>query len=134
MMALRDEILAGGFDLAHRDDGAIAAALSVGRVRLEPRPIGIGTILNALGPVAGAALLDRLDAARASIPPLKWAWVLLEAGQLDVSLAATRGQIDALVDGGLISAGEAAALKALAEVPDPVSAQDVGRALEGYEA
>jgi hypothetical protein len=29
-MTLRDEILAGGFDLANRDDGAIAAALSAG--------------------------------------------------------------------------------------------------------
>ena len=48
-MSLRDEILAGGFDLANRDDGAIAAALSQGRTKVVSREVGDGAI--ALAPV-----------------------------------------------------------------------------------
>jgi hypothetical protein len=50
MTTLRDEILARGFDLKNRDDGAIAAAMSAGRTRQEPTEIGVGGILDTLVP------------------------------------------------------------------------------------
>lgn len=130
-MGIRDEILAGGFDLAHRDDGAIAAALSVGRTKILSRMIGFGTILDALGPSQGAAVLDALEVIGSQVSAVKWGMRLLEASNLDIGLPSVREQIDALI-GVALTADQAATLKALAVVPDPVSSTDVARALEGY--
>lgn len=129
-MGLREEILAGGFDLAHRDDGAIAAALSTGRTKIVSRLIGFGTILDALGPAQGAAVLDALEAIGAQVSAVKWGMRLLEASNLDIGLPSVRGQIDALV-GVALTEEQAATLKALAVQADPVSSTDVARALEG---
>lgn len=130
-MSLRDEILAGGFDLQNRDDGAIAAALSIGRTTLTPHPIGFGTLLTTLGPEEGSQVLDALEAANQS-GPLKWAWTLLERGELDVSVQATRIQIDALT-GTIFTPEQATKIKALAETPVTISAYEVTKAMEGYE-
>lgn len=136
MIQLRNEIisgpLAGSFDLAHRDDGAIAAALSVGRTKIVSRLIGFGTILDALGPTEGAAVLDALEAIGQQVSAVKWGMRLLEASNLDIGLPSVRAQIDQLV-GVALTAEQAATLKALAVVPDPVRSTDVARALEGYE-
>lgn len=94
------------------------------------RPIGIGTVLDALGPTDGAAVLDALYTLAASARPIHYALMLLERGELDVGLASTRAQIAALV-GGPITADQAAALLALAESPEPVSAAQVSVALRG---
>lgn len=114
--------------LAARDTQAIAAALSVGRTRLASTLIGFGRVLDALGPVDGATVLDTLEAIKASNPPLKWAWYLLERGELDVALASVRGQIDMLALGGALTTAQAAALKALAETPDPIDEMTVRQA------
>ena len=132
-MSLSDDILARQ-DLsalvAARDSEGVAAAISAGRVKIVSRPIGIGSVLDVLGPANGAALLDALDALRSQVSAIKWAWVLLERGELDVGLASTRGQIDALTGDGLPFTAEAAgAIQALAEVPAPVSAPDVYNAM-----
>lgn len=128
-MALLDDIraLPAGL-LAARDTQAIADALSAGRTRLMPTPIGFGRVLEALGPVDGATVLDTLDAIKASNPPLKWAWHLLERGELDVALASVRGQIDLLALGGALTTAQAVALKALAETPDPIDEMTVRQA------
>jgi hypothetical protein len=48
------------------------------------------------------------------------AWVLLERGELDVGLASTRGQIDAITGEGLpFTAEQAAIIKGLAERQAP---------------
>ena len=60
-MTLLAEIQAGGFNLVNRDDGVIATALSIGRKKIVTTLGGIGTVLEALGPVDGAALLDQLE-------------------------------------------------------------------------
>lgn len=125
-MALKDDILAGGFDLANRDDGAIAAALSVGRTKLVPTEIGNGSILETIGLAAGNALLDTI----AAVPDFRHVKPLLEQGRLRVDSALVRGTLDSLVPAVLTQA-QADALKALAVKPDPVSANDVARALEG---
>lgn len=126
-MITLSEIQATGLPL--EDHGAIAAALSVGRTKLVPTNIGFGKVLDALGPVDGAAVLDTLEAAKASNRPLYWAWNLLEKGELDVSLDSTRAQIDALAGAGAMTQAQADALKALAVQPDTVSATDVMNAL-----
>lgn len=115
--------------VSSRDDAAIAAALSVGRVKVQPKIGGIGLVLETLGPDNGAELLDSLQVMSATIPALKWAWYLIERGELDFGSPATRGMIDVLVDNGAINESVGAALKAVAEVPDPVSVYDVQVAL-----
>lgn len=130
-MSLRDEILAGGFDLANRDDGAIAAALSVGRTKMIETRIGYDTVLATLGATAGAQVLDTLEALAPTVRPVYWAMKLLDAGRLDVANPQTRASIDGLV-GAAMTQEQADAIKALAVVPDPVSSADVSHALEGY--
>ena len=125
-MTLLQEIQAGGFDLTNRDDGAIATALSLGRKKVVKTLGGIGIVLDTLGPVDGAALLDHLESMSASVPAVKWAFVLINRGELDFGAAATRGMIDQLLPN---AAG--AALKSIAEVADTITAQDVAKALEG---
>lgn len=125
-MTLRDEILAGGFDLQNRDDGAIAAALSAGRTKIAARLGGIGAVLETLGPVDGAALLDSLESMATTVPAVRWAFVLINRGELDFGSPATRAMIDQLVPS---PAKEA--LLSLAEVPDIITPHQVAQALEG---
>lgn len=111
-----------------RDDAGIAAALSVGRTRIESTFIGVGRVMDCLGPTEGAAVLDALDALRTTVSPVKWAWLLLERGELDVGLPSVRAQIDALVP-AVMTAAQAEVLKAFALRPDPVPVNAVSEAL-----
>lgn len=111
--------------IASRDYAAIAAALSVGRVKVVPRLGGIGLVLETLGPESGAALLDALEAQAATVPALKWAWVLINRGELDFGSPATRSMIEALVPEPARTL-----LLAVAEVSDPVTAAAVEVALK----
>lgn len=130
-MALIDDIQAAfpGLTPDNRDDVVIAAALSVGRWRYRHTEAGFGTILSAIGPVDGAALLDTLAAIKGGNRPLYWAWYLLERGVFDFGTPATQAQMDALVAAGVLSADNAAALKALGVEPDPISVAAVSAAL-----
>lgn len=114
--------------IASRDHQAIADAVNVGRVKIAPRLGGIGLVLETLGPTDGAALLDALQAQTATIPALKWAWYLIERGELDFGSPATRAMIEALVP---TPAKEA--LLAVAVQPDPVTGARVANALDGGE-
>lgn|SRR5574343_266360 len=124
-MALLDEIRAKCSPtlLATRDTQAIADAVNVGRVKVSQKLGGIGVVMEALGPTDGAALLDQLETMSATVPAVKWAFVLINRGELDFGSTATRTMIDQLIPG---PAG--VALKATAEVADPVSEFDVRRA------
>ena len=126
-MALINEILAGGFDLQNRDDGLIASTLSVGRVKLVKTEIGKGRILETLGLEVGNNVLDAID----TIPDYRHVKHLVANGWLDIGSALARYAVDAMVP-ALLTQEQADSLKALAEVPDPVSASDITRALEGY--
>lgn len=110
--------------LASKDPQAIADAFNVGRTRVEQRLGGVGLILATLGADAGAALLDQLEAAATTVPALKWAFILINRGELDFGDSVTRASL-----GIYVPALVAEALKATAEVPDPVSLQEITVAL-----
>jgi hypothetical protein len=103
-----------------RDDATLSLSLSAGRTQTVPNLIGVGQVMEALGPVAGAAVLDALDAVRTSNRPLYWAWGLLEKGMLDVGSPATQASIHGLAAAGLMTAAQADTLIGLARRPDPV--------------
>src|SRR5574337_918097 len=119
------------------DTAAIAAAISAGRTRIMPRPVGDGDIALALGVPAGPLFLYQLETV-ASTPPeagasadavaqfatARQAWRSLQKGSFDVGNPGVRSAIDLFV-GTLLSAEQAVAVKALAEVPDPISEWDV---------
>ena len=106
------------------DTGALAAALSAGRTRIESKEIGVGTILMVLQP-HGGAFLDGLVALGQTDRNVFWSMVLIQAGKFDVGLPGTRAQMQALAQ-AMPSLNEAfSALLALAEVADPVGEFDV---------
>lgn len=103
------------------------------------RLIGIGTVLDTLGPQAGATVLDAVEALKAANPVVKWAWYLLEAGNLDVGLVSTQQQLDLLAQAGAMTQEQAGLLKALGQRPGsraeilfgkPVTEADVRAAWE----
>lgn len=112
--------------LADRNDVAIATILSVGRVKLTPTEIGVGRILATIGLTAGNLLLDALYA----ITEFRHIKPLIEQGRLDIADPLPRAALDGLVGSieGFTQA-HAAALKALAEQPDPIRYNAVSDAL-----
>lgn len=108
---------------ATRDTEAIAAALSLGRVRLVPTEIGAGSVLETIGLSTGNALLDAVAAA----PDYRHVKPLLEQGRLRIDSPLVRATLDGLVPAVLTQA-QADALKALAEVADPMDELTVRRA------
>lgn len=142
-MSLRDEILAGGFDLANRDDGAIASALSQGRTKVVSREVGDGAIALALGTQAGPLFLYKLkklaatalpdDATEEQIIPVAQAQQAVESLAkvgFDVGNPDVRSGLS-LFEGTLLTSAQIEAIKALAVVQDVITAQDVAKALEG---
>ena len=121
-MTLYEEIVAKCTpeEVAAGDYHFIAAKLNVGRVRTIKKEGGIGFIMSTLGPVAGAAVLDALEAASGVNSAVKWALVMIKAGTLDFGDNGTRMMIDSLA-GTVLTVEQATALKAAAEVPDTVS-------------
>lgn len=134
-MRLLDQIQAACTpeQIAKRDDAAIAAAVNlIRKTAIASRQIGFGLVLDALGADDGASVLDKIDSLRPSVPRLKYVWILLEKGELDVGLTSVRSGLDELVDVAMTQA-QADRLKALAEVSDPVSVSDVSGALNGVK-
>ncbi len=102
--------------IASRDYDAIADTVNAGRTKVAEYLGGIGTVMNALGPDDGAALLDQLQTVAETNSAVKWAFVLINRGELDFGSPATRAMINLLVPS---PAKEV--LLAVAEVPDPVT-------------
>ena len=114
--------------IASRDYQTIADAVNVGRVRANPTAIGKGTIIGVLGMAAGNAFLDVIDTA-ADYRHVK---DIIKASLFDVSLPVSQYGIDAMVP-AVLTQIEANALKALGQVPDPVSASRIATAMTGGE-
>jgi len=123
---IREAILTNGWQ--GKSPGEIAALLNESKVVLVERMIGIGTVMDALGPADGAALLASFEAQVATDPVVKYGWFLLERERLDVGLASTRAMLDEL-----LPVEAASVLKGLAEqaVTAGVTAQQVIDAMEG---
>lgn len=132
-MITLSEITATGLPLdpVGRDDGAIAAALSIGRTKIASTPIGIGTVLAVMAPSSGDFLnaLESLGAVDANV---KWALKMIEQATFDVGHPVTRAKLQAFAQAQPQFATGIAALLNVAVVPDPVSSQEVTKALEGY--
>ncbi len=110
-------------EYAGMTDRQIADAINAATVPVIcERLIGYGTVMEALGADAGAALLDALEALSASTPAVKWAMRLLDKGDLNVGSTAVRAQLDALCAGGVMTALQRDSLKALGEAPGPYRA------------
>lgn len=122
-----DELTAIDPLLPDRNDVAIAALLPP-RVEIVPTPIGIGTILATLAP-NGGAFLDGLEAMAATDSNVKWCLKLIEQGNLDVGMAATRAQMQQFAaDAPTFAAGIAELLKT-AERATPIHYNAVSDAL-----
>lgn len=128
--------------LVRSDDGAIAAALSSGRMRSRFYLVTERTVVSVLGVIAGEQFLQALEsfavATLAAEHPLaayqsgiarQLAW--LKRDGLDVGNEAARSMMDALVSAGTLNADSVSTIKALGVEPDPVSVYDVIKALEG---
>lgn len=128
---------------APADDAAIAAILSEGRARVVSREVGDGAVAIALGIPGGPVFLYQLELASETSPGAsatdeqiaqhaiaRQAWRSLQKAALDIGNPVVRSAIDAMV-GTLLTAEQAAAVKALAEVPDPVTVADVSLAMRG---
>jgi len=111
--------------VASHDYQVIADVLSINRKKVVTRLGGIGLVLETLGPTEGAALLDALELQASSVPALKWAWILVNRGELDFGSPATRAMIDAL-----IPEPNRTLLKSVAEVPDLISPAQVEVAMK----
>ena len=116
-------------------DGVIAANICAGKTTQVKTLIGFGQVLDALGPVAGAALLGGLEtSATSNATPAYWGLKLLEQGNLDISLTYTQAQFAGLVSAGVITSAQQSALIALCEIPLVVSTSQVSDVLNaaGY--
>ena len=126
------------------NDTAIADALNEhrGETMLRERFVSARSILAFYpdGPAAAAVVLDKLEAAAASVPAVKWVMTFLKTDGIDIGGVATHGMLDQLAAGGLITADEATKLKSMGYAPasraeivlgQAVSANDVAMALRG---
>jgi hypothetical protein len=128
---------------APSDDQAIAALLSAGRTKIASRQIDDRDVAIALGIPGGPVFLYQLEQAALSAPGpdataqqialcaiARQAWRSITRGTFEVGNPVVRDAVDSMV-GVLLTADQSAAIKALAEVPEQVSAADVSRAMRG---
>lgn len=113
------ELVAGGNHLA------IADAVNVGRVKVNSREIGNGTILETIGMTAGNALLDVINNAA----DFRYVKPLVEQGRLVVGAPLVQATLQSLVP-AVLTQPQADALCALGYSPDPVDVNAVAQALE----
>lgn len=123
-----DEIAAIDPLLPERNDVAIAAILSTGRVKTQPTPIGIGTVLAVMAP-SGGEFLNALESMGASDANVKWALKMIEQSTFDVGHPVTRAQLEAFAGAVPEMAAAVGALLAVAEVADPIHYNTVSDAL-----
>lgn len=114
--------------LPDRNDVAIAAIISAGRVKTQPTPIGIGTVLAVMAP-SGGEFLNALESMGATDANVKWALKMIEQSTFDVGHAVTRAQLQAFAGAVPAMSAAIAALLVVAESPDPIQVGAVSDAL-----
>ena len=65
------------------------------------------------GPVVAAELLNKLEAAEALVPPLKWAMIFLKTQGLNMGDASVHAMLDMMASNSIITLDEAEKLKML---------------------
>jgi hypothetical protein len=106
-------------DVASLPDWAAAAALNQPDATLPAvetwveTQIGIGSILDTLGPTAGANFLDALEVLAETTPVVRWGLELIRGSGLDLSRPSARAQLEVLVAGRILQPAEGEALLAL---------------------
>lgn len=118
--------------LALRNDVAMATYLSHDRAAIQSRTVGIGTVLATLAP-DGGAFLDAIEQLAGLDPNVKWGLKLLERGELDVGMAATRALLTGIAGNVPELAAGINALLALAEVAEPIQYNALSDALNVAE-
>jgi hypothetical protein len=132
-MTLLDEIEAAFPNWrVSRDDGLIAAHLSVGRTKVVSTKIGIGTILRTLAPTGGE-FLDQLVALGATERNVFWSMELIRSGEFDIGLAGARVLVSQVAIAFPSLKESIDKLLTLAVVPEEITPQMVATALEGIE-
>lgn len=101
--------------LPDRNDVAIAAILSAGRVKSNKREIGNGTVLEVLGIPSANYLLDAVN----TDTNFRYVKPLLEQGRLMIGTSLVRATIKSLVP-SVITAEQADALCSLGLDSDPI--------------
>lgn len=119
-------------DPNNRNDVALAALVSVGRTKVMPTEIGVGTILATLAG-SGGVFLDTLVQVGESNRDVYWTMDLIRQGRLRIDMPATRAGMQALAQAVPALADGIAALLQLGVAPDPVPVLDVSRALNVAE-
>ncbi len=128
-----DESVAIASHLAIRNDVAIAALLSAGRVQLESHPIGHGTILEMM-PAHGGEFIDTLESIGTQNRNVYWGIQPLNRGAFDLGLQASQDKLNWLKTSIVPQfADEITALQALGYAPAPLSIDFVSRALNAAE-
>ncbi len=131
--------------VAARNDSAIAAVLSVGRTEVYPRMTSARGLaeLYAGGPIGAEVVLMKLEGARDAMLAsenaeqrvlgslLRRQLGFLAGEGLDFGSAALRGMLDEFATRGILTAGEVAALNAIAVRAAPVAERAVTLALNG---
>lgn len=125
-------------------DQAVSSILNAGRApQIVRREVGDGAISLALGVPDGPVFLMQLELLAntsvtgdttpeqlAQIAVARQAWRSLNRAGFDIGDPTVRAGLDMFV-GTLLTADQANAIKALAEVPEIITAADVSRALRG---
>jgi hypothetical protein len=124
-------------------DGMIASILNrPSGIRLIERFENAIGLMSALGSGTAAVILEKLDAAKVSVPALKWAMKAIESDKgLNLGDPETQETLDELVTGGVLTSQEVESIKNLAKVSSSlaydilgaeVTAADISIALRNY--
>ena len=121
-----------------RNDAEIARLLSVGRTKVMSHFASERGILERFpaGPLAADALLTKLENFAAAGQPMssivhRALKFLAQPEGLDIGASTTQGLIAGLAAGGVITTGERDGLIAMATKPDPITADQVSKAING---
>lgn len=112
-----------------RNDVAVAAQLSVGRVTHGPTQIGEGTVVAVMGDPRGGLFLDAVIELGSQDRTVYWGMAPVRRGVLDLSIPAARASLESLKAKLPEYAADIEALLSVGVVPDPVHFSIVSDAL-----